>query len=253
MQANALLKPQKVKAREPRLLFVDIEWQAVKAYVWRAWDENISPAQIIEDGGMLCICMKFSDEKSFRFHAAWEDGDKFLMLQETRKAILEADAVVTYNGDKYDIPKISGELLRHNMEPLPPVTSIDLIKTVKKQGYFRNALGFVGPFLGLGSKVEHEGFALWKKVDEGDERARKKMRKYCIQDVRLLENLYYRIKPFIKNHPSLGDQPGGSCGSCGSTHLQSRGYRRTKYFRIQRMHCQDCGSWFDGARNKVTS
>lgn len=237
-------------ANEPRLLFLDIEWRAVKAYVWRAWDENVMPDQIIEDGGLLCICMKFSDEKDYQFYSDWTHT-KEEMLIATRDAILSADAVITYNGDKYDLPKIQGELLRHNLPPIPPVTSIDLIKTVKKMGFFMNRLAFIGPFLGLGKKVAHEGFSLWKKVDEGDASAQKKMQKYCIQDVRLLVNMYRRIRPFIRTHPHLGFTSADACPACGSIHVQKRGVRRTRSFIIQRLACQGCGHWFEGSRKKV--
>lgn len=235
---------------KPRLLYLDIEWRAVKAYVWRAWDENIQPAQIIEDGGLLCICFKFSDQKEYQFYSDWTHT-KEEMLYATREAILEADAVITYNGDKYDLPKISGELLRHGLDPLPPVTSIDLIKTIKKQGFFMNRLAFIGPFLGLGKKTSHEGFELWKKVDEGDAKARKKMTKYCIQDVRLLVKLYQRVRPFIKTHPYLGLTSAASCPACGSTHVQKRGVTRTRSFITQRLHCQGCSHWFSGTRKKA--
>ncbi len=237
---------------QPRILFLDIEWQAVKAYVWKAWDETIMPAQVIEDGGLLCLCFKFSDEKDYQFYSAWDVGGKKEMLLATRQAILEADAVVTYNGDRYDIPKIQGELLRHGLEPLPPVTSIDVIKTIKKMGYFRNSLAFVGPFLGLGKKLSNEGFNLWKKVDEGDEKAQRKMQKYCIQDVRLLVKLYNRIKPFIKTHPNLGLTSPDACPVCGSTHVQKRGVTRTRYFMTQRLQCQGCSHWFSGTRKKIS-
>ena len=237
---------------KPKLLFVDIEWRAVKAYVWRAWDENVMPDQIIEDGGLLCICMKFSDDPEYYFYSDWTHT-KEEMLLATRDAIISADAVITYNGDKYDLPKIQGELLRHDLPPLPPVTSIDVIKTVKKMGYFMNRLAFIGPFLGLGKKVKHEGFDLWKRVDAGDARARRKMEKYCIQDVRLLVKLYNKIKPFIRTHPYLGYTPASACPVCGHTHVQRRGVNTTRMFVTQRLACMKCGHWFQGTRKKKPS
>jgi hypothetical protein len=42
-----------------------------------------------------------------------------------------------------------------------------------------NRLAFIGPFLGIGAKLEHEGFALWKKVMDGDENAQRRMSRYC--------------------------------------------------------------------------
>ncbi len=235
---------------QPRLLFLDIEWAPVKAYVWRAWDENINPEQVIEDGGLLCICLKFSDDPNPYFFSEWGEGKDY-MLRRTRELILEADAIVTFNGDKYDLPKIQGELLRHNLGPLPPVTSIDVIKTVKKMGYFRSSLGFVGPFLGLGDKIKTGGFSLWKRVLEGDKAAQVEMRDYNIQDVILLEKLYERVRPFIKTHPHLGFATADSCPVCGSTHVQKRGATRTRCFVTQRLACQGCGHWFTGARRKL--
>lgn len=246
----ANLKPKSTPSTKPRLLYLDIEWRAVKAYVWRAWDENVMPDQIIEDGGLLCICWKFSDDKQYHFASDWTHSKEEMLLL-IRDAILSADAVLTYNGDKYDLPKIQGELLRHNLPPMPPVTSIDLIKTVKKMGFFMNRLAFIGPFLGIGKKVKHEGFSLWKSVDEGDEKARKKMEKYCIQDVKLLVKLYDRVKPFIRTHPHLGFSSPDSCPTCGGTHVQKRGVTRTRSFVTQRLHCQDCSTWYSGTRKSV--
>ena len=233
-----------------KLLFLDIEWAPVKAYVWRAWDENIGNDQIIEDGGLLCICMKFSDDPTYHFYSTWTHT-KEEMLIATREAIIEADAVLTYNGDKYDLPKIQGELLRHSLPPMPPVTSIDLIRTVAKMGFFKKALGFVGPFLGLGGKVKHQGFDLWKQVLDGNPVAQRKMERYCIQDVRLLVKLYAKIRPFVKTHPHVGLTSPGACPVCGGIHVQKRGVTRTRSFLTQRLHCQTCSHWFSGVRKKV--
>lgn len=173
------------------------------------------------------------------------------MVRAAHQLLSEADAVVGFNSDKYDLAKLTGEFVIEGLSPPPPVTSIDLIKTVKKFGLFMNRLAFVGPFLRLGDKMKHEGFELWVKVMAGDVKAQSKMMRYNIQDVILTEKLYVRIKPYIKNHPNLNGQEGGACGACGGTHLQSRGVRRTKYFEIQRRQCQGCGSWSDGTRRKL--
>lgn len=235
---------------EPKILFLDIEWEPATAYVWRMWDENISPDQLIDAGGMLCFCAKWDHDPEYKFYSKWDDGRE-AMAQAALDLLTEADAVVTYNGDRYDLPKINGEIILAGLTPPPPPTSIDLIKTVKKLGFVMNRLAYIGPLLGVGKKMKHQGFWLWREVIEGDEKAQAKMRKYCIQDVKLLVKLYPKVKPFVRNHPNLADQFKGSCGACGSSRLHSRGYRRTKYFRIQRLQCQSCGAWSDGKREKV--
>jgi len=233
-----------------KLLFLDIEWKPATAYVWRMWDENISPAQLIDAGGMLCFCAIWSDRpKEVLFYSEWDDGREE-MARIAKELLTESDAVVTYNGDRYDLPKITGEIVLAGLSPPPPVTSIDLIKTVKKFGFVMNRLAYIGPLLKVGAKMKHEGFDLWKLVMAGNVKARNRMRKYNIQDVKLLIELYNKIKPFIKTHPHMGHTK-TECGACGSNHSQSRGYRRTKHFLIQRLQCQNCGSWSEGTRKKV--
>lgn len=232
-----------------KILVLDIEWEPATAYVWRMWDENIMPDQLIDDGGMLCFCANWLGTNDYQFFCKWENG-RDGMAKAALLLLSEADAVITYNGDRYDLPKINGEILLAGLNPPPPPTSIDLIKTVKKMGFVMNRLAYIGPKLGLGKKVPNEGFRLWRRVVEGDEKARNRMRKYCIQDVKLNVKLYNRIKGHIKNHPHLGKEA-RECGSCGSNHVQSRGFRRTKYFKVQRLQCQGCGAWQDGKREKI--
>lgn len=232
-----------------KILHIDIEWKPALAYVWKMWDENISPDQLVDEGGLLCFCAHWDGSKVYQFYSEWDDGQEG-MAQAALALLNEADAVVTYNGDRYDIPKLRGSIILSGLTPPPPPTSIDLIKTVKKLGFVMNRLAYIGPLLGVGKKMKHEGFRLWRSVMEGDPKARLRMKKYCIQDVKVLVALYNRVKPFITNHPHLGDEK-GACGSCGSNHVQSRGWRRTKFFKVHRMQCQDCGSWQEGTRVKI--
>lgn len=233
-----------------KILILDIETRPAQAYVWRAYGEqNIGVEQIIDAGGIICVGAKWLGSKETFLFSEWEHG-KLEMLGHVYDMLSEADAVITYNGDKFDLPKLKGEFLLAGFDMPPPVTSIDVVKAVRKLGFFVNRLAFIGPFLGVGAKVKHEGFDLWVKVMDGNQAAQNKMARYCKQDVKLLEKLYKKILPFINNHPHLGNEK-RECGACGSNHVQNRGFRRTKYFKIQRVQCQDCGSWQEGKREKV--
>lgn len=234
---------------KPNILYFDIEWKPATAYVWRMWDENVSPDQLIDAGGLLCFSAIKSDTGEVIFASEWGDGHEN-MVKVLHELFHWADVLITYNGDKYDIPKAMGEFLLLGLTPPPPPTSIDLMKAVKKMGYVMNRLAFIGPFLKVGEKVKHEGFPLWVAVMSGDAKAQKRMQRYCIQDSKLLVKLYAKIKPYIRNHPFLGERR--ACGACDGKVLHSRGYRRTKSFKIQRLQCQTCGSWQDGKREKVT-
>ena len=231
-----------------KILVIDIEWAPALAYVWRMWDENISPDQLIDHGGMLCFCAHWVGSREFMFYSQWEHGREG-MAQVLLELLSEADAVVTYNGDKYDLPKILGEIMLAGLTPPPKPASIDLLKTVKKFGLNMNRMAYIAPLLGLGGKVKHEGFNLWKDVLNGCPKAQAKMTKYCIQDVKLTVKMYRKLLPFIHNHPKL--RAGDTCPNCESKNTHKRGFRFTRYFRIQRNQCSNCGTWFESTRQKI--
>jgi hypothetical protein len=233
-----------------KLLTIDIETKPAIVFAFDAYDVNISPEQVIEPGGTLCFAAQWVGDKEIMFSSEWEDG-KQTMLEKAHLLLSEADAVITYNGQKFDIPKLRGEFILAGLPDIPPPTMIDVYKTVKRFGFMINKLAFIGPLFNLGTKVKHEGFGLWRSVMEGDPKSQARMKKYCIGDVRLTTNLYNRIKGFIVDHPHVGDTK-HSCGSCNSDKpLQQRGFRRTKEFKVQRLVCTICGAWSTGTRVKI--
>lgn len=234
-------------AQQPRILFLDIETKPAIAHVWHLFDVTVALSQVVEPGGTICFGAKWQGERKMHFHADWLDGHAE-MVKAAHRLFGEADAVVTYNGDRFDLPKLRGEFLMADLPPPPPLTSIDVYKSVKKLGLMSNKLAFVGPLLTGDGKIKHEGHELWVKVMAGDPKAQATMQRYCSQDVRLLEKVYDRIRPHMGNHPHMGLTKGENCGACGSSRMQARGFRRTKASLIARSQCQACGAWQDGRR-----
>ena len=180
-------------------------------------------------------------------------------LSDLRAMFDEADVVVTYNGDKFDLLHINRELAELKLAPLRPVASVDLLKVVKsrfKLPYYR--LDYVaGLFLGKG-KTETGGFGLWERYMQGDAKAVAKMRKYNQDDVVLTEALYTFLRPWIKNHPYVGavpeiaDQPTDyECPACEGRDVALLRPRRTRCYAIRVLWCASCGSYFDGKRKKL--
>jgi predicted RNA-binding Zn-ribbon protein involved in translation (DUF1610 family) len=157
----------------------------------------------------------------------------------------KADVVITYNGDKFDLPIVNREFLTRGYLPPSPYFSVDLYRTVKRKFRFLyNKMDYVCRELGIGRKVKHEGFELWTKVMDGDAKARAKMERYNKQDVRLLEPLYKHLLPWIDTHPNHAlyvDTNEPVCPNCGSKHLHKKGVQRTQTQIYQRYSCQSCG------------
>lgn len=234
----------------PRILFLDIETKPATAYVWQLRDITVALNQLIDSGGVLCFGAKWAGTRKMIFYSEWEHGHQG-MIEAAHRLFTEADAIVTYNGDRFDIPRLQGEFLTADLPPPPPVTSIDVYKAVKRLGFLSNKLAFIGPLLTGGEKLKHEGQELWTRVLGGCPKAQRKMTRYCSQDVKLLEDVYNKVRPYITNHPHLGFVSPIACGACGSLRTQKRGVRRTKASLIERVHCQACGSWQDGKRAKA--
>jgi uncharacterized protein YprB with RNaseH-like and TPR domain len=112
------------------------------------------------------------------------------MLQGVHKALTEADAVATFNGAKFDLPKLNGQFAITGMLPPPPPTQIDIFLAVRKMGFICSKLDYVAPIFGLGHKVKHPGLEMWIDAKNGCPKAQRKMITYCAGDVRLTEDLY---------------------------------------------------------------
>ena len=232
---------------KPRILFLDIETKPAIIASFGIRDQHINYKQIVRDGGVICVGLRWSDERRAKVYSDWQHGHAE-MLRVTHEALCEADAVATYNGASFDIPKLSGEFLLAGLPPLPKLTQIDIYKAVRKLGFICNKLDYIAPLLGLGSKVKHDGLEMWLSVMDGDAKAQKRMAKYCAGDVDLTVEVYEKVRGYVPDHPHMGMTPALACGACGSHQMQSRGTRRTKAMFIQRLQCQRCGSWGDGRR-----
>jgi DNA polymerase elongation subunit (family B) len=240
----------KQEKEQMRILLLDIETAPNKAFVWGMFKQNISPSQVIASSYILCWTAKWFGEKKVYFHSV-QEGKPKLMLGGIHRLLDEADAVVHYNGQKFDIPTLNKEFMKHGFTPPSPYHQIDLLLVAKKMYRFdSNRLDSVSRYLGIGEKVRHEGFELWIKCMDGEKDAWKKMEKYNRHDVVLLERLYKKMIPWISNHPNHGAHEDHlCCPNCGGEKYSQQGYRVTKILKYIRYKCEQCGTWFRGNKS----
>jgi predicted RNA-binding Zn-ribbon protein involved in translation (DUF1610 family)/DNA polymerase elongation subunit (family B) len=232
------------------ILIYDLETRPTEAFVWQAWKVNVAAGQVKEQGHVICWAAKWLGDSNSKtmFGSEWEeDGDIDCYIYRLHALMEEADAVITYNGNKFDEPVIRTEFARRGLPPVAPHKSIDLYQVVRKQfRLLHNRMDSVAEFLGIKGKTETGGFQLWVDVINEVPKAQALMKKYNIQDIRVLEEIYHKLLPWIPNHPALnhyGDADSHSCPNCGSKKIQKRGTHKTKVSTFQRYQCTKCGTW----------
>ena len=231
-----------------RILTLDIETSPALARVWRLFKENIPLARLEDVTEMSCFGAKWLGERTVEFYSEFEHGREEMVAQAHR-LVDEADAIIHFNGTQFDMKHLRREMLLQGLTPPSPHRDIDLLSVVKTQFRFdSNKLDHVASQLGLGNKVTHEGYELWRRCMMGDPVAWRKMERYCKGDVRLTERLYFRLLPWIKHHPNVGVYHGIAdvCPNCGSADKMRRGIAYTPTRRYQQFKCMNdkCGRYF---------
>jgi len=229
-----------------KLLLIDLETAPNVAHVWGMFNQNIGVRQIQATGYTLCWAAKWYKKRGVMFDSVFASGEK-AMIQGAWNLLNEADAVIHYNGARFDVPTLNKEFLKAGLLPPQPYKQIDLLQTVRRKFRFHsNKLDEVLRQLGMQSKVQHKGHELWTECMAHDPVAWKHMERYNRRDVTIMEGLYTKLLPWISNHPNhslYSDDPRPVCVNCGGTKLTAQGYRRTQTMKYQRYQCQDCGGW----------
>jgi hypothetical protein len=174
------------------------------------------------------------------------------MLQKIHKLLDEADAVIHYNGTKFDIPTLNKEFVKAGMKPPAPYKEIDLLKTARRKFRFpSNKLDYIAQALGVGRKVPNAGHSMWVGCMNNDDQSWAEMERYNTGDVEILEKVYGILKPWVPDHAnhSLYKPDGLVCPNCGGKHYQRRGFAYTKAAKYSRFQCKDCGHWFRGGKS----
>ena len=252
---------QSLKDQRPevKILILDIETSPMQAYVWKRWKENISLDQTISEWFIICWSAKWlNDDKAFGDCCTSDEmlaEDDMRVCYSLWKVLNEADIVIAHNGNRFDIPKINSRFVVHNFLPPSPYKQIDTLDVAKKNFNFSsNKLDALAGYF----NIEHKNptdFNLWKACMAGDKSALKYMFEYNIKDVEILEKVYLRLRPWIKNHPNLATMTMADelvCPVCGKKDIIPipGKYARTAISQYQVYRCRDCYAVIRG-REKI--
>jgi len=237
-------------SQDMKVLVWDVETAPMLGFVWQAKTDWVSSRMLQHEVFLLSWAAKWvGDRKVISARVTGEEAvaqDDSRIVAELIDLIRQADILVAHNGNRFDVKVLAGRALLNQQEPLGHIHTIDTLQLAK--GSFRlshNSLDHLARRLGVPTKLG-TSFDLWRSCYYGDEKALAKMDRYCRRDVRVLEDVYEKMKPYVKGLPRLqvaDHDMEHACPHCGGENLQRRGHANTNAGTYQRWQCQDCSRW----------
>lgn len=238
------------QSTKPRTLILDIETMLGKAYIWRMFEEVSNIGMLLEPTTILSWAAKWEGD-DYTFFDSVQRNSREGMLENLWNLLDEADVVVGFNSNRFDLRHINAEFFELGLGPPSPYKKLDLQHSLRRNMKFMsNKLDYLAQLLGLGRKLEHEGLGLWLRCKDGDAEAWRTMEEYNVHDVELTEELYIYSKPWLPQAFNRSILEGHVCPECGGKHLHSKGPRYTATRAYDRWHCQECGSWSQSVSSK---
>lgn len=231
----------------PKILIFDIETAPIKAFTWWIFDQNIWLNQIIDDWFMLTWSAKWLWEKEVIHERL--TGKEALKKDDKRitkglwRLINEADIIIAHNWDRFDVKKMNTRFLKYWLPHPKPYKTIDTLKVLRKNfALTSNKLDYACEFLWLPKKIDTGGFDLWTKCYNWDDVALELMDTYCQNDVLILETVYLRVRPYIKNHPNIWIYTNDKlmCHNCGSKDIVEIWYEYSNKYKYSVCRCNEC-------------
>ena len=235
-----------VAQTEARILIIDIERRPMMSYHWSPKVQYIPARMNIDRGGMISYAAKWYGHPDVEFKSVHHDG-KDDMLESVWRVLDEADVVVGFNSQGFDLPHIVGELALAGFCEPSPYKQADLMKAAKRKFNLPyNSLAAICEDFGLDAKLANSGFDLWIGCLEGDEECWAEMREYNIQDTLITEQLFDRLRGFLPATFNLNMYRSArlsGCGRCGNDVLEDAGFAYTPTRAYKQFWCEVCGGY----------
>lgn len=244
-----------MEKNKARVLLFDIESSPNLGYAYGKWQTNL--IKIMQYSHIMSFSWKWLGDKKVQHKSVvdivYPDGQTAgeALIRKLHDLFEEADVVIAHNAYGFDIKVANAAFMQYNLAPPSPYKVVDTLRVARSQFKFPggNSLNELGKFMGVGTKSETGVGDLWFKCLQGDLASWRKLKVYNDQDVVVLEGIYNKMLPYIKNHPNVGDilQRDGVCPKCGSASLQRRGFNNRRNGKTQRYQCNECHGWCNEA------
>ncbi len=235
-----------------KIIFWDVEMSLAKAGFFpnKLYRSYINLNHIIEEQKMVCICWKELGKSKVHSASILDDGDMssdLNVIKTFRDVVEDADILVAHNGNRFDIKLFNAKLMEHGLPPMPKLLTVDTIKESRSVAkLISHKLDYLGDFFGVGRKI-HNNRDLWRDIlfNQDTDKALSQMVRYCKQDVKLLEKVYFKMLPYMKSHPNIADFHTMNCPKCNSSDVIKHKKRISAQGILkQQYQCKCCGSYF---------
>lgn len=235
-------------SKQPKILIFDIETSPMLAYVWGRFKQFVSLDQTVSEWFIISWSAKWLNNPNVMCdvltseEASNEDDSR--ITRSMWYLFNEADIVLAHNGSRFDVPKLNSRFLLNGLMPPNPYKQIDTLQVARKEfGFSSNKLDALAGYLGIEHKSD-TNFNLWKRCLAGEQEALDYMLAYNIKDVEILEKVYLRLRPWIKNHPNVSlylENEDETCPHCGSINVADTGtFSYTNVSKFSNVRCLDC-------------
>jgi hypothetical protein len=237
---------EETKSTSPVIGVFDIETLPMVVYTFAMYDQNIGTEQVIREVSLLSWAGKFLNSSEIFYDILTPEevisNNEFRIIKSCWEFMHKCDIIIGHNLISFDGKLMNTFFLKYNLPPLKYV-SVDTLLVAKANFRFSsNKLTFINNELHIRNKIDNEGFMLWRKCFEGDQSALDRMLEYNIGDIYATEDLYYRVRPYVRNiNVALYNEiVENQCPVCGNTNLVSEGFYYTSAGKWESVRCGNC-------------
>jgi len=256
-KSGKMRNPEYIAEHKPVIGLFDVETLPLEGYAWQLWDVSFSPEQVKSGTGLLGWAGKFLNSSDIYSdiltpkEALIRDDKR--IAESCHEFMKQCDILVGHNLIDFDFRVANTYFLKYNLPPLKPIL-VDTLKIAKRNFRFdSNKMAWINKYLGIKQKIENEGFPLWRRCSEGEQEALRTMQEYNEGDVLALEDLYYKLRPYIRNiNVALySETDGNMCPTCGSLDIVNEGWYYTPAGQWISYRCPSCQCLSRGKDNKL--
>lgn len=184
-----------------KTLLLDLETAPTVAYAWGGKKYEVNLIEYLEEGNIISFAWKWLGDKEVQVKSNRLYSKDYRvnnrLVDELQKLYSKADYVIGHNLFAFDDKVANTDILLNKLAPPPRHRVLDTLKIARQNFRFNsNKLDDLARRLGIGRKLPHTGFEMWKGVMANEKASWDLMERYNKHDIVLLEEIWKRFEPW---------------------------------------------------------